>query len=62
MNEVPLKPDLVCDRCGKQTWCYDFYGDFYCGECITEMFKEHDDEDEDGYAVISVGPDDGGMH
>lgn len=39
-NDVydPIKP---CDTCGS-TGCFDFYGDFICIDCYTEL-PDHDD-------------------
>jgi len=31
-REVPLEPDLVCDRCGA-VGAYDFMGDILCWGC-----------------------------
>jgi hypothetical protein len=41
-RDVPIKPNLTCDECGKVTDCFDFMGDFYCPPCADKLSHEHE--------------------
>ena len=40
----PYDPLETCDECG-QLGAFDFYGDYYCTNCLREFNLEEEDEE-----------------
>jgi uncharacterized Zn ribbon protein len=47
-REVPYDKNAPCDECGEKG-AYDFMGDYYCANCITQWEMEQDAEQIDIY-------------
>lgn len=44
-REVPFDPAETCDICGA-LGAFDFMGDYYCAECLADLYRVEEDNDE----------------
>jgi len=42
-RDVEFDEDAICDGCGRKG-AFDFLGDFYCADCLADMFAPLEEE------------------